>query len=320
MNNQEVEVPTCLKIAVTFDLDHDLSTVTQSPEESRNRLEWRGLDIGIGLIEEELRVFKDSFNGQIKFTWFVRADNQLEHIYGSPYYLFDYLDRTITCLEDAGDEIAWHPHIYKLHKGTWFLNKDTWSQRENLIRTYELISKKRKFYSVRLGETYCTNTIMETLAELGLKVDSSALPGRKRVDDLKTFDWCGTPQLPYYPSVKDYRIPALPCTKILEVPISMLNIKTNYDERALARYLNIAFHTDLIEPSLEDLIQHATYIVTISHPSEFMPDYKNGLLSGSIISGKSNLQLILETCRKLSKPYKFVTIKEFEENEVNHAF
>ena len=58
---------------------------------------------------------------------------------------------------------------------------------------------------VRIGECVMNNKLMNAISRSRIKIDSSALPGRKRNDQQKFFDWETTTNDFYYVSKTDYR-------------------------------------------------------------------------------------------------------------------
>src|SRR5205085_4432929 len=91
---------------------------------------------------------------------------------------------------------------------------------QKLVETRaELEAKGFKHLSVRIGEAFHGNAMMKTLDDLGLAVDSTAIPGRTRSDESRAFEWGPSPNNPYYPSRRDYRVPdSSDHLSILEVP------------------------------------------------------------------------------------------------------
>ena len=61
----------------------------------------------------------DAIAPGIPVTWFVRVDNQIADIYGRPGHLLETHRDLFERLRARGDEIAWHPHLYRRKAGGW---------------------------------------------------------------------------------------------------------------------------------------------------------------------------------------------------------
>ena len=93
-------------IALTIDTDPD-GLNTHEPD--RQNLVWDGLHFAMEYFHDALP--------EIPLTWYVRADGQLEHAYGSSSYLLDtYADFWRRAIA-RGDELGWHPHLYTVPEG-----------------------------------------------------------------------------------------------------------------------------------------------------------------------------------------------------------
>jgi hypothetical protein len=240
--------------------------------DERNRLSWRAVEL--------IPAIADAIHARgLPATWFIRADGQLREVYGRASYLLDRHDTLWRRLKDQGDEIGWHPHLYALARdGSFGPERDDDRLARQLRETHaELKTSGYEFASVRMGEAIGSNIVMRTLAELGLRADSSAIPGRRRNDESRVFDWSCSPNFPYRPSVADYRAPGLPALPILEVPMTAVPVQAPYDSRPLARYANLAYRpeifADAIERWFETDIDGATHkvLTLILHPDELMP-------------------------------------------------
>ena len=293
-------------IVISIDVDEDdYNTITKNEEKA---VRWFGAEIGIPLIIKELENYRDSYNKKTKYTWFVRCDKRLELIYGRGDYLlhkyFDILRERF----NRNDEIAWHAHLYD-HDLTILHDEN-----RLLIDIYKFYKLFKSYglhqSSSRIGRAYCSNLIMKALNKLGIKVDSTAMPGRKRNDKINKFDWETTPFHPYYPSKKDYRIPGKNHFKILEAPFSMINTMTSYDKKPIMRYVNLSFKNSIIKKSLSSFIAYNNLLITILHPSELILKKEHPILSFNIDDVKKNIELIFHQCEKYGRKVSFITMHE----------
>jgi len=255
-----------LSVVVTVDVDNDGVSLTNE----RDRLSWNGLAL-IPQVAEIIREFG------LPVTWFIRADSQLQEYYGAVDFLLTEHRSLWASLARAGDEIGWHPHIYAPAAGGYLPVRDEQAVAQALrVTNAELSARGHAFASVRMGEAIGGNTILRTLAELGLRVDSSAIPGRRRIDRDRWFDWSTSPNRPYWPSAADYRVPGVPTLPILEVPMTATLVHAPFDPCPLPRYTNLAYHPPIFAAALErwfggpaERSEHAV-LTLIVHPDELM--------------------------------------------------
>jgi hypothetical protein len=281
-----------LLIAVTVDVDNDgLSTADE-----RNQLSWRALEL-IPSIADIVHAHC------LPVTWFVRADAQLRDIYGHASYLLDHHGALWRQLRDQGDEVGWHPHLYSAGSdGIYGPESDTALLLKQLRVTHaELRKQGHKFASVRIGEAIGNNAIMHTLAELGLRVDSSAIPGRRRNDKSRTFDWSISPNAPYRPSVSDHRVPGDATLPIVEIPMTVFRVQAPYDPAPLPRYANLAYRPAIFAEAMarwfDSVADHsADFVLTlILHPDEVMAQPQDHpLYARSLDALQSNIDAVMK--------------------------
>ena len=159
-----------------------------------------------------------------------------------------------------------------------------------------------------------SNQILKSLSNNGFKVDSSAIPNRKRSNKIK-FDWIGTSFEPYHPSIDNYRISTDQVENqlnILEVPLSTITTKTSYEQFSCERYLDLCFHNKIISKGLKNIIKSRKIVVSILHPSSFIRSSNEELISDKFGNFVHNLKSIIETCDKFNKKLRFVTLSDIE--------
>jgi hypothetical protein len=213
-----------------------------------------------------------------------------------------------------GDEIAWHPHLYRHEDGNWKQEIDEAKLESYLIGSFRSI-KRRDWHisSVRIGENYCSERILSTLDSLGIEFDSTAMPGRERNDAQRNFDWLETPRTPYRPSKRNFRIAGEPSYNIIELPFTMKKIKAEYDENPLLRYIDLSFHPEILKPALSNIAMNNDFLITVTHPSCLMPDVfsgRHGLLAYSNCAFKENLTHLLTECKAHERKYRFVGLSQ----------
>lgn len=271
-------------LAVTIDIDQDGMAFGVE----RDELRWTSVEIVPRLAE----VF--AARG-VRATWFIRADNQLADVYGNAAWLLEEYEDLWSSLRDAGHDLAWHPHVYRRgESGGYETETDGSRCAEQLEWIHgDLTARGHRFGAVRVGEAFHANEAMQTLDRLGLRIDSTAIPGRKRNDAGRMFDWEPTANEPYHPSRTDYRVPGPDALSILEVPMTSIPIRAPYDEVALRRYVNLAYRADLLGPALAEHADGLSTLVTIVHPEEAVRSPGNPLYGEGLPEIERNLDLIL---------------------------
>lgn len=302
-----------LTIALTFDLDPDLFDESISPTEARTKISWRGVSEGIPLIRERLAALGAARGVAPKPSWFVRVDNQIAAIWGRPGYLLEAHGGLFRTVEAAGEEIAWHPHLYRKMETGWAQETDPAALTESMERALEdMRALGHAPRTGRIGEAYGANALMAAFDQLGIAYDSTAMAGRKRVDAQRTIDWEPTPNRAFRPSCADHRVPGAPSRRVIELPMSMLKVKADYDSEPFLRYLDLSFHPRAIRPGLETLVASADYLITVTHPSAFLPHLApqggHGLVSFDIAALEANLTAVLDAAARCGRTVRFSTI------------
>jgi hypothetical protein len=311
-------VSTILPIALTFDLDPDVFDESIESTEQRRKLTWRCITNGIPRISDRLSSFKDTLGNSPRPTWFVRVDNQIAEFYGRPAFLLEHYCRAFDAVGAAGHEIGWHPHLYRAVDGGWEQETDAAvldARMDEALR--DMLELGHRPVCARIGEAYGSVGIMRTLDRLGIKFDATAMAGRRRVDSQRMIDWIPTPHDGYRPSCADHRVPGTPHFSVVEIPMSMLEVKAFYDQSPISRYLDLSFHPECLVQKLSGLVEVAPYIMTVTHPSALLPECRSqrphGLLSYDLDGLATNLTAILQLAEQFGYTTQFVTMKQLGE-------
>lgn len=298
-----------LPAALTFDLDPDIFDESISSSNARTRLSWRGISDGVPAIREAL----DAFAPGIPVTWFVRVDNQIADIYGRPGHLLETHRNLFERLRARGDEIAWHPHLYRRKAGGWEQETDDaallTAMRDAIADMRSLGFEPR---CGRIGEAYGSAGLMAAFDACGIRYDSTAMSGRRRMDGERLIDWRDTPPTAYRPSKADHRVPGDPAHEVVEIPMSMLKVKADYDVEPFLRYLDLSYRTEAVAGGVDKLVGDAPYLVSVTHPSALMPDFApkggHGLLSFDLANMTRTLRLLAETADAKGRTLRFTTL------------
>jgi len=279
---------------------------------------WEGLKKGKGCLAEIANVLTDSYGNRLSITWFVRCDSQIKAQCGQFGYLLSRYNDWWKGRIDVGDEIQWHAHLCRLERGAW-------RQETNLKPILKDLLEGSKAFedfgirptTIRIGEAYHSTELMRFLKELGLWADSTALPGRKRSDNEKVFDWESTPNHPYRPSRNDYRIPGIPELGLWEIPMNTVPTQVSYDGVPLLRYLNPAFHPIAFNEGVTSFLREYDVAVSVMHLFEMVPDFfsdrkrkTHPLIAFDSRAVEENMKSIMTIARAMGKKIRFVTMNE----------
>lgn len=271
---------------------------------------WEETESGLAVTTDVLRSIQDRFGIAVPVTWFFRADSLIEQQFGDCLAIFDKFSRFTQLVVREGHEIGWLPQVYAGSRGAVVgINY------EDLSTTHAALTNAAHApRSVRMGNCFHDNRTIKLLNDLGVEVDSSAVPGRTKDDLGWRMDWLGTPARPYYPSVADYRQPGEPQLDILEVPLSVRPIKAPYDQAPLLRYLNPCMHRHFFLQNLRDLLASSSYLLCIFHPDEaVVPQSGKGhpLVAYSKDELAFNLQELMAESARLGRVVSFHRLENF---------
>lgn len=298
-------------ICLTIDTDPD---GLSGPTTDRRALSWRGLE-RIGDLVNCLDDGGQDAARPVPITWFVRADGQIRDQLGSTTWLFETFAARWTAATARGDEIGWHPHLYRHARGEHepTLILDPREACEELERLWsDLTAAGVRAACFRNGEAWHLSETYALVERLGFSVDSTVVPGRGGVAG-HPMDWRGAPNEAYYPCANDLRRPG-PRRALLEVPMNTWRVAAPHDERPKLRYMNPAIHAALFDRALADLpvrsIAPPAIWVLILHPDEVMMAARpDGLYAHSVRSTCRNVRAL---CRRLEQEgaAEFVTLSE----------
>lgn len=220
-----------LKAVICCDVDHDIlgyNIAATRFDVYKEKLGWKSIE-NISRIKETCNLVQDCKSNSAKVTWFVRSDEQLKIIFDDYAYPLRNFSNLWKRLEQQGDEIAWHPHLWRWSKKNqcWYqeISGNEWINRCLEKGHKEFVKITKNVSSVRMGWGFHNNFTMKKMNDLGLQVDLSATPGLERLGSpdergshfLNSYDWSITPEQPYRPSQQDYRRPAEKNERSLEI-------------------------------------------------------------------------------------------------------
>jgi hypothetical protein len=223
-----------LRLILACDCDPDRVLYGGPGYDSREPALWRGVWEGIPRLIAALDLIEAEAGARINLTWCLRSDLQMAELHGHPAWpSLEYRDLWRR-LEERGDEIAWHPHLWRWngHARCWYqeTEDEDWIAR-CLREGYAALSEAlgHPVTACRMGWEYHSNLTMRIVDSLGILVDITAVPGFRcqgMSDRGSIFhrynDWRTTPDRPYHPSAADYRRPARPgeaALGLVEIPV-----------------------------------------------------------------------------------------------------
>jgi len=323
-------------VVISCDADPDRPAFGGIPLNQKKEHKWLGLEVGIPKLKKATKHVKDRFSNGLRITWFIRSDTQMYDIYGDYSWPAKNFKDMWTELDNEEDEIGWHPHMWRWSEkyNIWFQERsdDAWIK-NCLLEGYSQLKNVFGVKTTRMGWDFHNNLTMNTLNDLGISADLSALPGFKgeRFVD-KTlglyhdcFDWIGSPSEPYHPSSSNYK--ANGNLAILEIPHSCFHQnnfiyttkrvvwKTPFrrfmqkkprKSYALMSSLDPMYFYDGVMQVFKKAKSKPQILVSYFHPDDLL-DEKGREGFPAIIK---NLNTISNLSKEFNIDFKFITAKE----------
>ncbi len=285
------------RIFLTVDVEGDWSVF---PKE-QIRFNAQNILDNLSKLDKKISQIKKTYKISLPITWFIRCDKSVKFTLGSYSGLLKKLERFIEEKLNIGDVFGIHPHFYSMDDKNTDGSISSDELLEQLIQAVESWQKffgERPIFS-RMGEAKMNNTLAKELDNQRIRVDSSALPGRKRQDNGFDFDWSKTGTDFYYPSKDNYQVSS-PFPKenlyYLEVPFSMIPTKAKHDIKVINRYFNLAFKNDIVKRSLK-AFEAPEDLICVLHPHEIGKNTGGAshIISYDANDFERNISLLLNT-------------------------
>jgi len=290
---------------------------------NRQTLSWDGLE-SLQRLPDQLGDFAKL--GRVPITWFVRADGQLESILGSPAYLLETYQDFWTKVRADGNELGWHPHLYRQKKPEHaaLLITDPLQAQDELDRLWNNLKPILAPTVFRNGEGWHTTETYATVERLGFLCDSTAIPGRSGAPG-HPMNWLGAPNQPYFPVSDDLCKPG-PERSMLELPMNTWRLQAPHDDAPRVRYMNPAVHPHLFANALKNWENACNVLpsdlliwVMIFHPDEVLSTRgEDALYSRSMLALCANLVSVADSLRHLAHDFEWVTVSEAAERWRGH--
>jgi hypothetical protein len=302
-------------LSLTIDTDPD---GLSGPNTDRQTLRWDSL----ACLQHLPDLLNDALSPVcdcVPITWMVRADRQVGEVMGSACYLLDAFDDLWQRVLGLEHEVGWHPHLYERcpRTGRYGLCTDSRRVADQLVSVAEEIAGSLIDRSLfRNGEGWHTAATIGLLEELGVRSDTTAIPGRVGRQG-NPMDWTGTPNQPYHPHPDDVRVPG-PWRRLLELPINTWAVRGPDESEPKLRCMNPAVQTPVFRESLDhwcsrlaDHDQELCVWVLMSHPDE-MADVSTDarLYARQVTAVAENLRSMIDRIESSDASAEFVTISQ----------
>ena len=317
----------------------------------KEKLGWKGIE-NIPKIREICNSVEDSESNNLKITWHIRSDAQLKTIFNDYAYPLRNFQDLWRELEQQGDEIGWHPHLWR-----WSKQNKCWyqevSDKEWICHCLEnghkeFLKLHPNLTSIRMGWAFHNNFTMKIVNDLGLTVDLSASPGLKYEGSpdergshfLNEYDWSLTTETPYHPSKDDYRRPAKDneqSLSILEIPLTTHTktlIKILFEE--IAALAPLAAKRRVIKGwSLQSKRVQRKFVANVTNTSfkilaeqkfkevKRNPEFNTNLIAqfhpielfkpNGFLIFQNNLKTLRDMSKRLAVPLRFLTATQMAE-------
>jgi hypothetical protein len=258
-------------LCLTIDTDPD---GLSGPVVNRSAQTWDSMEAARQL-PDVLAAAPELHGAAVPITWFIRADEQIEQLFGSSCELLERFGPFWQQVQAHGHELGWHPHLYVREPDGLYRIADPTAACEQLARVWEqLTCAGFRSALFRNGEGWHHPRTYTQVERLGLRVDSTAIPGRTGGNG-HPLDWTGAPNRPYYPDPNDLRR-AGPPRPLLELPMNTWHLQASYDAAPRLRYMNPAVHEELFAQALDgwhraEAGRSVSVWVLVLHPDEIWP-------------------------------------------------
>lgn len=250
-----------------------------------DRLVWNGMLTGIPALKADVATLTDDAGNAPRFTWLVRADEQVRELHGSYAWCLEAHRELFDGLVRSGDALGWHPHFWRRASATapWRQDVDDRAWQVQMLHEAHLALLKAGLTpaSVRMGWTYHTSETFNTLDALGVKLEFSPFPGLRsyrktpRANTDNQFDWFTTPTESFFASRRDCRVPARagePACRMLTLPCWV----ATHPVWGLAAGAQMARKSGA--PALVwDAIQRPSYVINLTARPKLFAPLVNGL-------------------------------------------
>lgn len=297
---------------LTIDLDPDGQNEVIR---DRNTLNFSSLELLMDAID---RKRPEVLGEPLRFSWFIRVDRQIEQLFGKVDGLIRHYQSFWQLAQSVGDELCWHPHLYKNENDQYVLIDNEEECLKELQALWSAIqSNGYSFTTFRCGEARMTTAMFNLVESFGLLQESSAIPGYFK--DSFGQNWLNTKNKPYFPNVEQITEEG-PVRKMLEMPMNSWYLQASYDKQPKLRYLNFAVHHQYFLDCLsrlpesffsDDDVLDVPVLTAVSHPEEIISNKRgNDLYPRTLENFLRNIQVFVEFFADRGKKVVFSTLND----------
>lgn len=168
-------------LPIIFCIDVEPDEFTPEPDRP---VPWRGFEVCAERLQPVRELLQAATGTTVHFSWFVRADPQVQHIYGSAGWAFSHYAEILRNLLSEGDEIGLHAHAARYSKESSRWIEDFGSQEwvsHCLAAAFDayVAAFGAPCKSVRLGNHFMNDATSDLIERLGARFDLTPEPGAR---------------------------------------------------------------------------------------------------------------------------------------------
>ena len=173
-------------IPMVFCIDVEPDEFVPDPQQP---VPWSGYEATQEISAHWRERLEDATGQAVHFSWFVRSDPQVGHIYGSLRWPFEHYREPLQAALEVGDDVGVHMHFarWSEQRSLWLedFSSAAWGEKcvETGITAYQA-SFGRRCESVRLGNHFMSQAVSNTLERMGVRYDLTPEPGARSRDTL----------------------------------------------------------------------------------------------------------------------------------------
>lgn len=180
---------------------------------------WEGTEAAVGRLEHFRRRLEDKTDWPVQFSWFLRADPQIQALWGKPHWIAEAMPQIFKTIEEHGDYCGIHPHLWRWdpRRSEWFneLGDPLWTAEclGTAIEGYRRVFQ-RSPEACRFGDRWLNQKAVDLMQANGIRYDLTiepGLPDEPIFDDPRATGWLpdyrSSVRVPYCPSPENFLIP-----------------------------------------------------------------------------------------------------------------
>lgn len=184
---------------------------------------WLGFERALDIMRDVRPMLAEASGRAAHFTWLVRADPQVEEVYGSADWALETYRRQLDALEAEGDEVGLHVHAYRWDAahGDWI---EDFGDQDWVAHCVQMgfgafeTARLRRPAAFSMGMDWTNQATMDMARTLGVRWELSLIPGTEpQPMRYLTGAYTGIdpdcrqmPRQPYQPLITDFRQAAAP--------------------------------------------------------------------------------------------------------------